>query len=101
MKRYRLLIFMSMAVLLAVLSWGIGQASAQSSECTSPKCQAVAPKLNPQADNQPGAPNIASGPPVCPPGQMRCINNDHRWGAAIKNADRRAADLRQHRGEVK
>lgn len=30
--------------------------------------------------------------------EMRCIDNDHRWQAAAKNADRRADDDRQKRG---
>lgn len=30
--------------------------------------------------------------------EMRCIDNQHRWQAAAKNADRRADDDRQKRG---
>ena len=101
MKRYRLLIFMSMLLLVAALAWGVSKASAQTSECKSPNCQPAATNPNSNVKKAPGAPNIASGPPVCQPGQMRCVNNSHRWAAAIRHADARAAHLRKHQGEVK
>ncbi len=84
-------------VALVLLGGGFDQAQAQQAQ--GPTKAVGAP--NSQVHKAPGAPNIASGPPVCQPGQMRCITNDHRWAAAIRNADARAAQLRQHRGEVK
>ena len=40
-----------------------------------------------------------TGPPKgCKAGQMRCINNAKRRAAAIRNADRRAQWMRQHKG---
>lgn len=88
---------MSRGVLVAIVGYvsivtislgiGTGRAEPQAQQ----QIQAVA-KDKPQA----AKPVVPKG---CESGKMRCVGKDVRWQAAIKAADRRAANMRKNGGK--
>lgn len=78
MNGHKFLTRMFLAVVTAFLLWGACQCLAQGNGII---------KGNGYGKSQ---------PPLCKPGQMRCMSTDQRWEAAIRTADRRAAQLRNH-----
>ena len=79
------------ALILAPLYWGVAQSNTQNT----PESQAPG-----QAKVQAPAQSSRANAPRRPE-QMGGTTNDHRWAAAAKHADHRAAEVRKHHGKVK
>jgi hypothetical protein len=75
---------------LAIVSLGIGIGRGEPP--AQQQTQAVS-NDKPQAAKKPVVPK------GCETGKMRCVTNDVRWQAAIKAADRRAANMRKQGGK--
>ena len=82
---HRVLVLITrLALAVMAVVWAVGLCLAQASSSEKPKGPAV--------------------PEGCLPGQMRCINNEHRKAAAQRNAERRAKAVQNapaSQGEVK
>lgn len=87
--------YLPLALAVCALAVGVLQGRAQNASPLPANGSAVAGKIptNPVA-------NPATTPlKDCKNGKMRCVDSDTRWKVAIRNADRRAAYLRQTQGK--
>ena len=87
--------YLPVALAACALAFGVLQGSAQTPPPSSSPDASVSGKIptNPVV-------NPATTPlKPCTNGKMRCVDSDTRWKVAIRNADRRAANLRKTQGK--
>jgi hypothetical protein len=78
-------------LILAALCWGIALVGAQTT---------TNPQFIPQTTVQAPAQSQSANSPLLPK-KMKRTTNEERRAAAARHADRRAAQLRKHHGQVK